>query len=70
MLSVILSFLANYVRKKPTRMRDIRAGWDKTFYFVGTEAFGQKFRPKQRESDATKNLKNSGNSTLNGWFPN
>ena len=43
---------------------------DKTFYFVGTEAFGQKFRPKQRESDATKNLKNSGNSTLNGWFPN
>ena len=40
-------------------------GRDKTFYFVGADAFRQKFRPKQRESDATKNLKNSGNSTLN-----
>ena len=32
---------------------------------MGADAFRQKFRPKQRESDATKNLKNSGNSTLN-----
>ena len=42
------------------------AGWDKTFYFVGADAFSQKFRPKQRDSDATKSLKNSGNLALNG----
>ena len=41
------------------------SGWDKIFYFVGADAFRQKFRPKQRESDATKNLENSSNSTLN-----
>jgi len=45
-------------------------GWEKTFYFVGGDAFNQKFRPKQRESDATKSLKNSGNLALNGWFTN
>ena len=41
-------------------------GWDKTFYFVGADAFSQKFRPKQRDSDATKSLKNSGNLAFNG----
>ena len=29
------------------------SGWDKIFYFVGTNTFSRKFRPKQRESDAT-----------------
>ena len=47
--------------------KNVRPGWDKTFYFVGADAFRQKFRPKQRESDATKNFENSGNLTLNKW---
>ena len=37
------------------------AGWDKIFYFVGTNTFSQKFRPKQRESDTTEGVQNSGN---------
>ena len=45
-------------------------GWDKTFNFVGADAFSQKFRPKQRDSDATKSLKNSGNLALNGRSTN
>ena len=32
-------------------------GWDKIFHFVGANTFSQKFRPKQRESDATKDSK-------------
>ena len=42
-----------------------RSGWDKIFYFVGTNTFSQKFRPKQRESDATKGVQNSGNLGIN-----
>ena len=38
-----------------------QAGWDKIFYFVGTNTFSRKFRPKQRESDATESVKKSGN---------
>ena len=36
-------------------------GWDKIFYFVGANTFSQKFHPKQRESDATEGVQNSGN---------
>ena len=36
-------------------------GWDKIFCFVGANTFSQKFRPKQRESDATEGVQNSGN---------
>ena len=43
-----------------------KAGWDKTFYFVGANAFRQKFCPKQQESDVTKILKDTGNLTLKG----
>ena len=34
---------------------------DKIFYFVGTNTFSQKFHPKQLESDAAKDVQNSGN---------
>ena len=34
-----------------------QTGWDKIFYFVGADTFSQKFRPKQRESDATTRQK-------------
>ena len=34
-----------------------RTGRDKIFHFVGANTFSQKFRPKQRESDATKDSK-------------
>ena len=37
------------------------AGWDKIFYFVGANTFSQKFRPEQRESDATEYVQNNGN---------
>ena len=46
---------------------EYKPGLDKTFYFVGTNTFSQKFRPKQRESDATKGTQNSGNLDIN--FP-
>ena len=36
-------------------------GWDKIFYFVGTNTFSRKFCPKQRESDATESVQKSGN---------
>ena len=36
-------------------------GWDKIFYFVGANTFSQKFRPKQRESDTTEGVQNTGN---------
>ena len=36
-------------------------GWDKIFYFVGADAFSQKFCPKQREIDATEDVQISGN---------
>ena len=39
--------------------------WDKIFYFVGANTFNQKFCPKQRESDATKGVQNSGNLGIN-----
>ena len=40
-------------------------GWDKIFYFVGSNTFSQKFRLKQRESDATKGVQNSGKLGFN-----
>ena len=42
-------------------MKDQEAGWDKIFYFVGANTFNKKFRLKQRESDATKDVQDSGN---------
>ena len=58
-------------------------GWDKIFYFVGSNTFSQKFRLKQRESDATKGVQNSGklgfnlqiyyisiNASFDFWFLN
>ena len=41
-----------------------QTGWDKIFYFVGANTFSQKFCPKQRESDATKDVQNSCNSGI------
>ena len=49
------------VPKKSGVHSEYNAGWDKIFYFVGANTFGQKFRPKQRESDATEDVQNSGN---------
>ena len=43
------------------------AGWDKIFYFVGANTFNQKFRPKQREPDATKDVQNSGNLGISSY---
>ena len=42
-------------------------GWDKISYFVGANTFSQKFRPKQRESDATKDVQNSGNLGISSY---
>ena len=42
-------------------------GWDKIFYFVEANTFSQKFRPKQRESDATKDVQNSGNLGISSY---
>ena len=39
-------------------------GWDKKIYFVGANTFSQKFLLKQRESDATEDVQNSGNSGI------
>ena len=36
------------------------AGWDRIFYFMEANTFSQKFGPKQRESDATEDIQNSG----------
>ena len=36
------------------------SGWDKIFYFLGANTFSQNFHPKQRESGATEDVKNSG----------
>ena len=45
---------------EPTDRQTFGAGWDKIFYFVGANTFNKKFRLKQRESDATKDVQNSG----------
>lgn len=38
-----------------------KPGWDEICYFVGANNFSQKFRLKQRESDVTEDVQNSGN---------
>ena len=48
-----LSYFSKLSKPKP--------GWDKIFYFVGANTFSRKLRPKQLESDATKDAQNSGN---------
>jgi len=45
-------------------------GWDKIFCFVGTNIFRQKFRPKQRESDATEDVQIALIWVLNMGFTN
>ena len=45
---------------KISSVADVEAGWNKIFYFVGANTFSRKFCPKQRESDKTKDVQNSG----------
>ena len=43
------------------------AGWDRIFYFMEANTFSQKFGPKQRESDATEDVQNSGNLGISSY---
>ena len=50
-------FYRTFLQFRDPEIAPFRSGWDKIFHFVGANTFSQKFRPKQRESDATKDSK-------------